>query len=217
MSGHAIYTPRILGVYDLLVMGLTNRFVWRCPTRYMVDHYNRFVSSNHLDVGVGTGLLLDRCQFPGHVPRIVLFDRNDHCLRWTARRVARYRPETVQGDVLQPLNVKGRPFDSVGLNYVLHCLPGTMETKNCMVFRHLRAVMSPGAVVFGATILRQGVRCGWTARRLMALYNARQIFSNCHDGREALQSQLAQVFEDVSIECRGCVALFSARRAQNDR
>ena len=32
-KAHAIYTPVMLSIYDVLVHGLSNRLAWRCPTR----------------------------------------------------------------------------------------------------------------------------------------------------------------------------------------
>ena len=32
-AGHAVYTKRMLGIYDFLVLGLSNRPIWRCPTQ----------------------------------------------------------------------------------------------------------------------------------------------------------------------------------------
>ena len=48
------------------------------------------------------------------------------------------------------------PFASVGLTYVLHCLPGRMSEKLAAV-DHLRPLMANGAVLFGATILGRGI------------------------------------------------------------
>ena len=42
------------------------------------------------------------------------------------------------------------------LNYVLHCLPGTIRTK-AIALSHLKALTNPGAVIFGATLLHDGV------------------------------------------------------------
>jgi hypothetical protein len=70
--------------------------------------------------------------------------------------------------------------------------------------------MNPGAVVFGSTLLQGGVRRGWAARRLMALYNARGVFSNREDDLRSLERALAG-FRDVTVEIVGCAALFSAR------
>ena len=71
-AGQAVYTKPLLASYDLLVLGLSNRMIWRCPTKHLLALYDRSVTSNHLDVGVGTGFFLDRCRFPTERPRLAL-------------------------------------------------------------------------------------------------------------------------------------------------
>jgi hypothetical protein len=114
-----------------------------------LEHYNRHVSANHLDVGVGTGYFLDHCRFPSHTPRIALMDLNRNSLDFASRRIARYKPETYIRNVLEPIAIDALRFDSIGVNYLLHCLPGTMESKS-VAFDHLKALMNPGAVLFGS-------------------------------------------------------------------
>lgn len=208
-AGQAIYTPGTLAIYDLIVLGLSNRFIWKCPTRQLLAHYNGCVSADHLDVGVGSGYFLDRCAFREE-PRIALMDLNPHALAYAARRIARFHPETYARNVLAPIDIAGRRFDSIGINYLLHCLPGDMAAKAC-VFDHLRPLMQPDAVIFGSTLLQGGVERNWAARRLMEIYNSKGIFSNDRDDLAALHNELARRFEQVAVEIVGAAALFSAR------
>ena len=215
-AGQAVYTMRTLGVYDFLVLGISNRFLWKCPTKNLVDLYSNHVSSNHLDVGVGTGYFLDRCRFPSETPDIVLMDPNPNTLEFTTERIGRYRPSTHLGSVLEPIPGDVGRFDSVGINYVLHCLPGTIESK-AVAFDRLKEVMNHNAVIFGATLLQSGPSHGWMAQRLMAFYNKKGIFSNRSDSLEGLKRMLVQRFTDVSIEVVGCAAMFSGRASKNEQ
>ena len=79
------------------------------------------------------------------------------------------------------------------------------------VFDHLKTLMNSDAVLFGSTLLQGGVTRSWLARRLMAIYNQRGIFSNERDDLDGLIRALAQRFRDVSVDVVGCIALFSAR------
>ena len=101
-------------------------------------------------------------------------------------------------------------FDSVGLHYLFHCLPGDVESKS-VVFDHVAALMNPGAVLFGATLLQGGVPRKWIAQRLMEVYNRKGIFSNERDDLPSLERSLRKRFKDVSVEVVGCAALFSGR------
>jgi ubiquinone/menaquinone biosynthesis C-methylase UbiE len=209
-AGQAIYSARTLAVYDFLVLGLSNRLIWRCPSALQVEHYNRHVSANHLDVGVGTGHFLDRCRFPSHAPRIALMDLNRNSLEYSSKRIARFRPEAYVRNVLEPISFDAEKFDSVGANYLLHCLPGSIETK-AVALDHLKSLMKPNGVLFGATILQGGVERNLAARRLMEFYNKKGIFSNESDDLRGLEQSLNRRFNCVSIQIRGCVALFSGR------
>jgi 2-polyprenyl-3-methyl-5-hydroxy-6-metoxy-1,4-benzoquinol methylase len=209
-AGQAVYTPKMLAIYDVLVLGLSNRWIWKCPTPRLLAHYDRHVSGNHLDVGVGTGYFLDRCRFPTEAPRIALMDMNRDALQYAARRIARYEPETYVRNVLEPIDFDGAKFDSLGVNYLLHCLPGDMATK-ASAFDFLSPLMNPGAIVFGSTLLQGGVERSFAAQRLMAFYNSKGIFSNAQDDLETLTRELEKRFDAVSVETVGCAALFSAK------
>lgn len=208
-AGQAVYTPRMLRIYDLWVLGISNRFIWRCPTPKILEWYNRLVSDCHLDIGVGTGYFLDHCRFPTSSPRLALLDLNSNSLTATASRIARYAPQVFQQSVFDLFEVDGQSFDSIGMNYLLHCLPGDMARKG-IVFRHAAESLRTNGVLFGSTLLTDGVRRGSAARRLMAFYNRRGIFSNRQDSLNDLYTELSQVFTRVEIKTVGCVALFAA-------
>ncbi|MDE5106862.1 MAG: class I SAM-dependent methyltransferase [Trichodesmium sp. St17_bin3_1_1] len=209
-ASQAIYTKQTLALYDLTVLAISSRLAWKCPTKRLLKHYNQMVTANHLDVGVGTGYFLDRCKFPSQTPRVALMDLNSNTLEFTSRRIARYNPKTYCRNILDPINLNVEKFDSVGINYVLHCVPGNLKTKS-VALDYLKALMNPNAVLFGSTILQGGVSINWLAKRLMASYNKKGIFSNQHDNLEDLKSALNQRFKDISVEVIGCVALFSGR------
>jgi ubiquinone/menaquinone biosynthesis C-methylase UbiE len=209
-AGQAIYSPITLALYDLVVLTLSNPLVWRCPTDRILQLYNQQVSDNHLDVGVGTGWYLDRCRFPNAAARVGLLDLNPNPLAAASRRIARYRPERYQADVLKPLTVPAAPFRSIALTYLLHCLPGDISEK-AVVFDNLAPLLATGGVVFGATLLSIGVERSAAARALMRAYNRKGVFSNAVDSASALQAALDQRFLSVRIDIIGCAALFVAR------
>ncbi|WP_445503736.1 class I SAM-dependent methyltransferase [Microvirga sp. G4-2] len=210
MAGQAVYTPWTLDLYDLVVLGLSNALIWKCPTQRLLDHYNENVSDRHLDVGVGTGWFLDHCRFPSNQPQITLLDLNPVCLERAAGRIRRFAPSIVRANVLEPFQLETGPFASIGLNYLLHCLPGSVQQK-AIAFDHLKHFLAPGGVVFGSTLLAKGVERSRTARALMGYYNSKGIFSNQQDDPEDLRRELATRFEQVRVEIIGCVAMFAAR------
>jgi SAM-dependent methyltransferase len=209
-AGQAAYTRTALAFYDPFVIGTLIRFVWKCPPSTLVELYDANVSPSHLECGVGTGFFLDRCRLPRH-PRLVLLDLNPSCLARASQRLSRYAPRVYRRNVLEPLAMDEAPFDSVGMNCLLHCLPGEMPAK-AVVFDHVSDYLSPGGRVFGSSVLGAGVRPGPLAKRLMALFNRRGIFCNAGDTAAALREELARRFRESSVDVIGCVAVFRARK-----
>ena len=209
-AGAAIYSKPLLSVYDLLVLGFSNTFVWQCPSRLILAFYNEHISGKHLDVGVGTGFFLDKCQFPTAHPMLALADLNPNSLQVTAKRLQRYHPRTYIANVLEPLPIEAE-FDSIGINYLLHCLPGNLPGKG-IVFQNLKPLLNKnGGVIFGTTILGTGIKRNFLAKMLMRAYNSKKIFGNTYDHAADLERVLKENFRDTSLHIVGCVAFFAGR------
>lgn len=211
-AGAATYSRLLLAVYDLEVLGLELPVVFKCPSRKILELYDRHVSDAHLDVGVGTGYFLDRCRFPVERPVLHLLDLNRNSLRKTAARVARYRPVSHHWNVLEPLRDELPRFGSIGASNFLHCLPGPLDRKEA-VFANLAPLLRDGGVFFGTTVLGKGVdRAGRLYRRVNAVYNRTSIFSNLDDDAPGLEALLARHFARWSLEVVGTMALFAGYR-----
>ena len=209
-AGQAAYTPLTLKVYDWFVLGFSNRFLWRCPTSELEALYDRNVSARHLDIGVGTGYFLDKTSWPTGKPEITLVDLNAHSLDAAAGRIARYAPDKLAANALEPLPLK-TTFDSVGLCYLLHCVPGSIPEK-AGIFDHVLPVMSDGASVFGATIVQGDAPRSGAAQALMNLYNRKGVFSNAADTFSDLKVELEKRFADVRLTRHGAVVVFEAHK-----
>ncbi len=68
LAGQAIYNRATLAAYDVGVLGLSSRLLWRCPKAVMLAAYDRNVAVHHLDLGVRTAYFLDMCRFPMRDP-----------------------------------------------------------------------------------------------------------------------------------------------------
>lgn len=166
------------------------------------------MTANHLDVGVGTGYFLDKYSFPV-THRLALLDVNENCLAVTAARLKRYQPLIFQANVQESLVLNTEPFESIGINYLLHCLPGSLKEK-FVVVDHLLPYLLENGILFGSTILSGGVKHTFFSRKLMKFYNDKHIFCNDADDFATLKSELNARFNHVSITVVGCVALFAA-------
>lgn len=208
--GVAVYSKPVLKIYDVLVVRLSNTYVWRCHRTRLVELYNRNISTDHLEVGPGTGWYLANSQLPTG-GAITLFDLNPSSLAHASARISSLAPHAVVGNVLEPLPDALGPFHSIGANYLFHCVPGSWTSKR-VAFQHLADKLSPDGVLFGSTILGHGVDHNLAGRMLMALYNRLGIFHNIDDDAAGLDAALRRCFTDVDVKVIGTVATFTACR-----
>ncbi len=209
-AGQSLYSKPFLAVYNRAALGFYCRFVWRCRARNILELYNLHVSGNHLDIGVGTGFFLQRCRFPNPEPRLALMDLNPNSLEVAGRRLARYKPEIYKRNALEPIGFDGPGFDTVAVTNLLHCLPGTMETKG-IVFEHIKPLVNPEGKVFGSTILYHGIRHNPVADLTLEILNRLGFMSNKQDSFEVLKRHLERNFAESHIWTCGYEALFWAR------
>jgi len=206
--GQRDYTPSVLRLYDPFVLGFAARFVWRCPTSRLVDGYREHIRDRHLDVGPGTGYFVDKAGLPAG-SRVTLLDPNLEVLRHAAARLDGFDVTAVEADALKPLPVSG-PFGSVGMNLVLHCLPGPLPRKSAAI-RNVAAVLDPDGMFFGSTVLGDEGTHSWAARRMIDLYNGRGSFDNRTDTEEGVRQVIGSSFEHVELDVVGSIAIWFAQ------
>lgn len=203
-----IYNPVTLRLYDAGVLGLTNRLIWRCPTATMVEHYRSHAGRSHLDVGPGTGYFLERIDSPS----LTLLDLNASCLAAASDRVGHGRSvASLQQSFFDPLP-REHSFDSIGLNFLLHCIPSHEKWDR---LAQLRSHLRPGGTIFGSTVIPDPEAATLAARALNSTYNRLGVFGNADDTMDELENAL-RGYTEVSTRRVGQVALFSARRPQED-
>jgi len=203
------YSTRRLAVYDAVVLGLFCRLIWRCPPSAMMRLYQRGVGARHLDIGPGTGYFVDKCVFPVARPEITLLDLSTECLDMSAARLARYRPSRCQANLLDPLPLPRAHFDSAAMNLVFHTIPGGWAVKG-KIFGHVAETLKPGGVLFGTTVLAEGVKMNALTRRALTEQYRRGNFQNQGDDPAGLRTQLAKYFPRSAVHVRGNVGVFVA-------
>ena len=207
--GQADYSPLLLRLYDPIVIGVVAGLVWRFPADPLPDLYRSRIRDRHLDVGPGTGYLIDHSGIPDG-SHITIVDPNPNVLRHATRRLHRLNVTAVEADVLKPLPVDG-PFDSAALSLVIHCLPGPL-TRKAAAIANIAAVLAPDGVLFGASVLGRSGQHTWLGRRVLAAFNRRGAFDNLDDSAEGLREILAASFENVEMETFRSVVVFSASK-----
>jgi SAM-dependent methyltransferase len=208
-KGQRDYNALLLAAYDPLVLGPIARFVWRCPTTRLVELYREHIRDRHLDVGPGTGYFLDHAGLSDG-SRITIVDPNRNVLRHVSQRLRSLDVTPVEADVLKPLPFDG-PFDSAALHLVIHCLPGPTPRKAAAV-ADVAAVLAPGGVLFGASVIGTSGRHTRTARMFLRAFNWQGGFDNLGDTEDGLRDILGASFERVELESVGSIAIFAASR-----
>lgn len=207
-KGQAGYGPAMLAIYDVWVLKFMAPAVWKVPIAPYVERYRRNLGQRHLDIGPGTGYVLEKAAPPDGI-QITLLDPNPHVLRYAGRRLASWHPILVEADVMKPLPIEG-PVDSAALSFVLHCLRGPADNK-AVAIRNIADVLTPDGVLFGGSILGLAATHTRPARAFLRAANKQGAFDNRDDTADGLRSILARSFYDVQIEVVGSAALFTAR------
>ncbi|EMY76950.1 methyltransferase domain protein [Leptospira weilii serovar Ranarum str. ICFT] len=215
IEGQQVYTPSFLRFYDLIVLHIISRWFWRCPSQNMIDLYNKNLSANHLDIGVGTGYLLQNATFPVAKPALSVMDLNPNSLIEARRRLSKIAGQfnAYRANILEPINTKEK-FDSIGLSFLFHCVPGPIRTKASTAFKNLIAIRKPGGVIFGTTALHDLGQTHYLSRRGMKNLNREGVFHNTEDTFPDLEAALKENFEDYELYVIGAIAFFVGRKAK---
>ncbi len=211
-KGQAVYTPIMLKLYNLWVLDISNQWIWRCPKAIQLEQFNKYISSNHLDIGVGTGYYLKSCKILPQ-SKISLMDLNLNCLNEAKEALLKKGIDAAayQADIFKKQPTLSEKFSSISMNYLLHCLPGNMQTKETCVHNAV-SMLRPQGVLFGATILADKHLHTTASQFLSNFYNKKQIFSNQEDSHEALLQVLNKHLIDVDVSVIGCVAVFKGTK-----
>ncbi|MBV2366994.1 class I SAM-dependent methyltransferase [Streptomonospora nanhaiensis] len=215
----AIYERAPLATaYDKLVWGFSFKpWAWGPTLERILGFYGRHLSADHLEVGVGTGLLLQRANRP-HFDRLHLLDANPGPLQETAESMARHRPLTTRADALADWGDMGAPFASIGCMNVIHCLPDPHRrgiAAKTALLDSAAAVLAPGGTFYGCTLMpgQPGLLRRPFAAPMMALYNRLKWFSNRADTPADLEAELNKRFTGVRVWVEGSLVLWQAAKS----
>jgi len=198
------FNPLLLSLYDFFVYRIISQYVWGCSTELLVNRYKHYIRNNHLEVGTGTGYLIDKCD--AESINLDLMDLSRACLKKSSNRLKRYSPILIRHNILEKPIEEDKRYDSIGINYVMHCVEGDFTTKS-NAFNNLKKLLKDNGVIFGATVI-QTSQSSMVARIFMKLLNRIGIFHNDKDNLNDLKSSLENNFKYVDIYIKSSVALF---------
>lgn len=215
IEGQQVYTTSFLRVYDLVVLHIISRWFWRCPPQNMVQLYNKYLSANHLDIGVGTGYLLQKAKFPVAKPTISVMDLNANSLIEARRRLSHLAGtfNAYRANILEPIHTQEK-FDSIGMSFLFHCVPGAIREKASTAFKNLLKIRTQDGVIFGSTALHDLGQTHYLSRRGMKNLNRRGVFHNTQDTFNDLEAALKENFKDYELYVIGAIAFFAGKKAK---
>lgn len=210
--GATVYTRKSLRIYDLLVHGLSNRLIWRCPARKLIQHGQQYFSGNHLEIGIGSGKLFRKIAGNKEFERLVLADVNQDCLDFAQEVLGNHQPEIWRLNLIDDDDFSANQgFHSIGLNYVLHCLPISLEEKVELCRKLATQCLAEGGVLFGSTLFAD-LNANFLSKRLMNFYNRKGIFGNTDDHWSSFVELMKETGHDFVHQNIGCVCLFALSR-----
>ena len=93
----------------------------------------------------------------------------------------------------------------------MHCVPGTFAEKG-IAFRRLTKLLFDHGVLFGTSVLSEGVNKNLLARPFMWLMNTIGVFNNRRDNEMELKSALEACGKLVYFEIVGVTAFFAIKK-----
>jgi hypothetical protein len=212
---------------DTLVWGFNSPFLWRISESDIHTLYKSNISTNHVEIGVGTGLFLAK-DVSSKCNSITLMDLNPNSLNVCEKRIltSYESSETesaptvnkVVADITKEdsLHTHVGQHNSVAANFLFHCLHGTSLYDKRLAFANCASLLSPDGVFIGSTILGKEMMddaeaAGRTPLGVLQRYNDWGIFGNSGDSFADLENILRELFTEVDLKMIGYCGVWTAR------
>jgi len=204
--------------YDYLVYEINCRFGWGVSRHQIQATYDKFAgrSNSHCEVGLASPSFLLRAVSTS--ASVLCVDVDQHWLSQadnTLKDIGFVKRQTCLHSITHPLPAEHSYglYESLGLNFVLHCVTpdeGLGPTAKGVAFQHLKALLAPGGVVFGSTILGDGADHTSFGTTVMDSFNSNGIFANRLDSAEDLCASLSAAFARFEVAQVGATVIFVA-------
>ena len=194
--------------YDKFVNEINCEKVWKCSRKHIINNYNSNINYNHLEIGPGTGMFLKKENLNVNLNKLTLVDINNKILNHSRHNLDSEHSNinSLVYDLFSyeiPSNIE---FNSVGINYVLHCVPGNLQTKLDKLIGNLG---NNKYNLFGASVICDPLHMNPIAEYELMFLNAVGIFYNNNDTYEELNEYLNNKNYNFSLKKQGYVAIFN--------
>jgi ubiquinone/menaquinone biosynthesis C-methylase UbiE len=103
-SSKLFYSKLIFSVYDRFLLNYALPLIWKVKKSDVQLFYQNHISSDHLDIGAGTGYFIQNCE---HLPanfKLSVMDINPICLKICEIQLQKFNPILQEQDGLTPKN-----------------------------------------------------------------------------------------------------------------
>ena len=141
------------------------------------NQYNKYLGRNHLEIGPGSGYFLKN----KNINNLTLIDINQDILNYSYNNLIsnNYEIKIKNHNIFNQELKLNSEFDSVGLNYVLHCIPGRIENNIDSIINNLKN--KNDYILFGSSVLND-VNLQTRLSKLELIYlNKNKVFHNTND------------------------------------
>ena len=169
--------------YDYLVNDINCNYAWRCNKNNIFDLYRKNLESNHLEIGPGSGYFLLPKHHNKKIGNLFLMDINYPILNHSHNNLKNHFPNVypIKHNIFEN-SLKFLDFQSVGINYVLHCVPGRLENKMEKLINNLPENLT----IFGSTVINDFNKQTNLSQVELMVLNKLGIFNNSNDYSNAL-------------------------------
>ena len=194
--------------YDRLVNQINCEKVWKCSQKYIIDNYRKNINEKHLEIGPGTGYFLSKENLDIDLNKLTLIDINSPILDYSKNNLqSQYSNiDIICHDLFTCKIPDSVDFNSVGINYVLHCVPGNLQTKLDNLISNLG---DNKYNLFGASVICDPLHMNVIAEYELIFLNAFGIFNNNDDTYQELNEYLNKKGLKFTLEKQGYVAIFN--------
>lgn len=195
---------KILPFYDKIVNDINCKYIWKCNKENIFKLYKKNIKKNHLEIGPGTGYFLKKYTFSN----LYLMDINKDILLFSKKELEKNNKniKIYHHNIFQK-KLYLNNIDSIGINYVLHCIDGNLENKIELLHKNLRT--KKDVVIFGATVINIDKYQNSLAKIELDFLNYFGIFHNKEDNFENVIKYFEENKIEFYFEIIGNVFLFS--------
>lgn len=207
-DGQKLYSGLYLKIYDR-VFKLIVETVYGASVNSILKMYKLHASSNHLEIGVGSGMLPAAAEFPENSD-LTLMDINPNTFISTKKRVQNkfHTIQCYRVNVLEEIKLE-KKYTSIAMNFLIHCVPGSISEKR-IIFENAIHLLENGGTLFGSTVVNEPALLNPLSKFIMHFLNKKGIYHNREDSLSGLKEVLSSFpGTTYTLNLEGPVAFFS--------